>query len=240
MIRSFTGRLAAALALAGAGFALGAATKPAPKPAAKAAAPARNWAVPVLTPQGGYLRGKPDAQVKLVEFVSYTCPHCAHFEVEADAPLTLGFIGTGKGSVEVRPYLRNVIDVSASLLTTCGAPARFHGNHTAILRAQDKWLRNPTQGEVQRWNNGTFGARMRAIASDLGLYKIMLSRGYTPLQLDRCLADEARADKIANQTQADTEQYKIQGTPSFLVNGTLQDGVHDWAKLRPVLQALTK
>jgi hypothetical protein len=49
------------------------------------------------------LLGNPrNAPVKLVEYISYTCPHCAHFEAESDAQLRIGFIATGKGSIEVR------------------------------------------------------------------------------------------------------------------------------------------
>ena len=75
-----------------------------------------------LTAAGGHLIGNPAAPVKLVEYVSYTCPHCAHFESESEAALQLSFIKGGKGSVEIRSFLRNPIDVAASLLVECGAP----------------------------------------------------------------------------------------------------------------------
>jgi protein-disulfide isomerase len=229
-------RIATSMLIAAGAFALVGAAKPAPK----AAAPRGVASAVTMTPQGGYLRGNPNAQVKLVEFISYTCPHCAHFEVEADAPLTLGFVGNGKGSVEVRPYLRNPIDAAAVLLATCGTPGKFFGNHAAILRAQTKWLRSPTQAEIARWSSPDFGARMRAIAGDLGLYKLMEARGYGRPELDRCLGNKALAEKIANQNRSDSKIHQIAGTPSFLINGELQQGVHDWANLRPLLQALTK
>lgn len=228
--------IAAALLLASGALLLGGATKPAPK----AVGPRNPTTLVSVTPQGGYLRGNPDAPVKLVEFISYTCPHCAHFSIEADGPLALGFIGNGKGSVEVRPYFRNPIDIAATLLATCGQPGKFHGNHGAILRAQEKWLRNPSQAEISRWSNPDFGTRMRSIAADLGLYPLMEARGYARPELDRCLANKALAEKIANQNQSDSQIYQIRGTPSFLVNGELQEDVHDWAGLRPKLQALTK
>ena len=50
------------------------------------------------------------APATLTEFISYTCPHCAHFEKEAAGELTIGFIRTGKGSMEYRPFLRNIVD----------------------------------------------------------------------------------------------------------------------------------
>lgn len=238
-MKTKSGALAATLFASLGALAL-AATAATPKPVAKAPVKRNMTAAVTLTPESGYLRGNPAAPVKLVVFSSYTCPHCAHFEVDADAQLQLGFIGNGKGSVEVRSFYRNPIDVAATLLATCGGTAKFYGNHTAILRSQAKWLRNPSQAEAQRWNNPDFATRMRAISRDLGLYKLMEARGYTPAQLDKCLADKPLAERIANQSAIDSEKYKIPGTPSFLVNGELQESVHDWASLRPKLQALTK
>ena len=50
-----------------------------------AAAPAKpNWAATVvLTPDNSHIEGNPKAALKLTEYVSYTCPHCSHFETEA-------------------------------------------------------------------------------------------------------------------------------------------------------------
>lgn len=236
MMQRLSRRIATTLLIATGALAIVGAAKPAPN----AAAARGTISAVTVTPQGGYMRGNPNAPVKLVAFVSYTCSHCAHFEIEADAQLTLGFVGNGKGAVEVRPYLRNPLDVAATLLATCGSPAKFVGNHTAILRAQAKWLRSPTQSEIARWSNPDFAARMRAIAGDLGLYALMEARGYARPELDRCLTNKPLAEKIANQNRSDSEIHQIAGTPSFLIDGELQQGVHDWANLRPLLQARTK
>jgi protein-disulfide isomerase len=192
-----------------------------------------------ITPEGGHLRGNPAAAAKLVEFVSYTCPHCAQFEVESDGVIQLGFIKPGKGSVEVRSFLRNPIDVTASLLVQCGPANKLFANHTAMLRAQSKWLRNPTQTEVTRWSNPDFATRMRNIATDLKLYDVMLPRGYTKLQLEKCLANQVLANRIADQTQFAMDKLGVTGTPSFLLNGELQP-FHDWRGLKPKLEALTR
>lgn len=237
MIQNLSSRIAAALIVIACGFALGAAGKP----ASNSSAAPRSWnAAVVVTPQGGYIRGNPDAPVKLVEFISYTCPHCAHFEVESDATLQLGFLRTGKGSIEVRPFFRNVIDVTAALLATCGPSTKFFGNHAAILRGQEKWLHQPSQAEIARWSNPDFATRMRAIASDLHLYELMEARGYGRPELDRCLANKPLAEKLANQTNDAVQTLKVQGTPSFLINGELQDGVYSWDGLKPKLEELTR
>jgi protein-disulfide isomerase len=158
--------------------------------------------------------------------------------MESDATLRLTFISTGKGSVEYRPFIRSSIDVAAALLARCGPIAKFRGNHYAIMRDQAKWFHAPSPAEIQRWSSADFPAAMRAIASDLNLYALMQTRGYTRAELDRCLANKPAAEKMAAQTRYAT-QIGVQGTPSFFVNGTLQD-THSWDGLRPVLMALTR
>lgn len=221
---------------------LGAATKPAArKPTQKAAAkaPARDWSTAIAyLPSGSVLKGNPAAKVKLVEFISYTCPHCAHFNAEAGPVLGKSYISSGKVQVEVRPFFRNVFDVPASLLAHCGPVDRFFGNHDAILAAQDTWLEvalHPTNAMRQRWTTPDFGQRMKAIADDLGLTRLMVGRGYTDAQLTTCLADRPLADSMANLTQEAGSVYKVEGTPSFLINNKLLADAYDWPALRPAL-----
>lgn len=204
------------------------------------AAPRLDWNQTVaVTAEGNHLVGNPEAQARLVEYVSYTCSHCAHFEAESSSPLAVGFIGTGKGSVEYRSFIRNSVDIAASLVARCGPVAKFRANHALLLRQQDKWFRAPNPGETQRWANPDFATSMKAIARDLGLYELMEPRGYDRQQLDTCLSDKAAAAKLAAQTRTAMEVEGVQGTPSFLLNGTLLTQ-HEWSALRPTLMAASR
>ncbi|MFM2301073.1 MAG: hypothetical protein RLZZ84_809 [Pseudomonadota bacterium] len=220
---------------------LGASAKPAPRPAAPAAA--RNWANTIsYLPSGAYVRGNPAARVKLVEYISYTCPHCADFNAEAAPAMASSYIASGNVQVEVRPFFRNMYDVAASLLAHCGPADRFKGNHDALLAQQKHWLapaEHPTSAQIERWSNPDFATRMQAVAGDLGLTRIMQGRGYSPAQLGACLADKALAQKLADLTEQAVTTYKVTGTPSFMINNTLQADTFSWPALRPKIdQAL--
>lgn len=210
--------------------------KPAPK--SKAASPALRWDAKVSrSATGNHLIGNPAAKVQLVEFISYTCGHCAHYAADSKVPLFSGAVRQGKVSVEMRPFFRNGIDVAATLLAQCGPDSKFIGNHHAILAAQPTWLKEPTNPNAkERWANPDFGLKMKYLSEDMGLYKLMLGRGYTPAQLDRCLANKALGDKLANQTMDAGNRIGVTGTPSFLINGKLQT-VHEWAEVKPLLDA---
>lgn len=211
------------------------------KPKASLAPVSRNWNATVSrTPQGGYLLGKPDAVVKLVAYISYTCPHCAHFEQESDAQLRIGLVGPGKGSVEVRPFIRNGLDLTVAMLAECGPTTKFFANHAMFLARQQQWmapLGSLTDAQKARWSNPDFPARMRAVASDLQLYDMMEQRDYSRSDVDRCLGNRALADQLAKQTQNAVDNDNVQGTPSFVLNGMPLAGTNDWATLKPQIEA---
>jgi protein-disulfide isomerase len=177
------------------------------------------------------------AEVKVTEYISYTCPHCAHFEVQSDAPLRLGYIANGHVSIEVRHLVRDPFDMTVAMMTNCGEPSRFFRNHTAFLRSQDSWVQradSATEGQKQRWSNPNRVAAMQAIASDLGFYDIMSQRGYDRMTLDRCLADQAMYNRILAMRQGALDAG-VTGTPSFAINGILLPDAHDWPSLEAAL-----
>ncbi len=205
-----------------------------------APAAAQNWNLEVEETATGYRVGDPEAPLQLIEFVSYTCSHCADFERDAEAELRYFYVHEGHAALEVRPFIRNPIDVAATLAAQCGDDSKFFGNHSAILHAQDNWL--PIAQEISaaqqaRWNSGAVSSRMRAIASDLDFYELMERRGYSMSQLDVCLSDETRARAITDASATNIAEFNVPGTPSFALNGTLLDGVHSWPALQQALSA---
>lgn len=206
--------------------------------AAVVAQSAPNWTTAVTESDNGHLLGNPEAETKLVEFMSYTCSHCADFARSGDQAIKLAYVPSGRVSLEIRHLLRDPVDLTAALLTHCGDPAKFPENHAAILYAQDEWMakaRATTQAQRSRWQFGTNGARRQAMASDLGFYTIMERRGYSRVALDRCLADEVKATALAESSQSDITAYKLTGTPSFVVDGELLAGVFTWPALEKAL-----
>ena len=210
------------------------------KPAPLAKPEHRNWnAAIAVTPMGSHLLGNPAAAVRLVEYISYTCPHCAAFETQADGPMRLAYVSTGKLLIEVRHYVRDPVDLTVAMLTNCGPPAKFFLNHAAFLRGQSVWIApmtDSTAAQRARWSSGDMLSRRRAMASDFHMYQIMQSRGYSRVEVDHCLADEAMAQRLAQQN-VEADRLGVSGTPSFLLNGALLHGTHDWSLLQPQLNA---
>ena len=192
-----------------------------------------------LGADGSHVLGNPAAPVKLAEYISYTCPHCAQFTKEAEAPLRIGYVSSGKVSIEVRHMLRDPIDLTVAMLTNCGPKEKFFLNHGAFMGSQASWIKplaSSTPAQRQRWTNGSLIERNRAIAADFHLYAVMQSRGYDRITADRCMADQALAQRLGNQAQ---QGYSlgIRSTPAFSINGKLLDNTSEWSELRPQIDA---
>lgn len=194
-------------------------------PAALVAAPTTHWINRVvLSPAGGHLMGNPNAPTRLVEYVSYTCSHCAHFVGEASAPLKTGYVKGGTVSVEVRNAVRDKYDLTAALLARCGGPAKFMGNHEALFANQSAWMDRIVAYDRDADKPADQNAAMRDIGQKTGLYALMTKRGLSSPQLDACIADPAAMKQIMAMTDEAWNKVKIGGTPGFTINGVKVDG----------------
>lgn len=213
---------------------------PTAEPIAKIAAPAgKSWAeTVVVTPEGGYLMGNPNAPIKLVEFGALSCSHCAEFSEKSFAPLRDNYIASGRVSYELRFFMLNALDVPATLLATCGTP------EAAIPLSEQFWGYQRTMFEnLQKAGDQQFQAasalppaqRFAAIAKIGGMDTFFAQRGIAADQGAACLADAAKAEKLVKQTEAASKEYEVTGTPTFLLNGNKVQG-NTWEAIEPLLQ----
>lgn len=203
-----------------------------------AAAPGRDWStVATRTPAGTYVIGNPAAKVKLVEYASYTCPHCAAFARDSGPVLKERMVKSGSTSVEIRNQIHDAIDLSAVILARCAGPQRFAALSAAIFARQPEWL--PRAADYQQANAARLqrypsSAQFRAIADAGGLTDIAKASGLTEPAIDACFADAAAIDRIV--AVAADAPAEVTGTPTFYLNGQHVPGM-TWDKIEPLLRA---
>lgn len=203
--------------------------------AAIAAGPVNKWVAQITQSKiGGHVMGNPAAPTKLVEYVSYTCSHCAQFVAEGTAPLRDRYISGGKLSVEVRNAVRDRYDLAAALLARCGGPRRFFGNHEALFANQDAWMAKIVAYDRNAAKPTDEKAALRDIGRNTGLYALMNKRGFTDRQLDACVASPTAMSQIMAMSDDAWKRVQIHGTPGFTINGTLVNG-SDWMRLQAAL-----
>jgi protein-disulfide isomerase len=227
------------LILAAVAFAAAAAVAaPVPAQPRKAGAARIDWTrTVVMTPQGGFRMGNPAAKVKLVEYGSLTCGHCANFAQAGMAALVGTYVRSGKVSYEYRNYILNGLDVAATLVARCGGPGRFFPVADKFYATQPQWMGRVgafTAAQKAQLNALPENQRLGRLAELAGITQIAAQHGIPQAQAKRCLADQAALDRLGKMVEA-AEAQGVAGTPTFFFNGA-NIGTHTWGTLEPILR----
>lgn len=174
------------------------------------------------TAEGGFLMGNPDAPVKLVEFGSMTCPHCAEFDEAAMGAITNTYVKSGRVSFEFRNFVRDQLDLTAAVVARCGGPSSFFGLTSQMFEGQKEMferVQSADQAQIAAIESLPPAQKLPRFAELAGLKQWATMRGVPSAKLDQCLADQGQIDRIVAMQNDATSAFQISGTPSFLING---------------------
>lgn len=162
-----------------------------------------------LTPRS---LGPDDAPVTLVEFSSLTCPHCASFHSETLPKIRDAYVTPGKIRYVYHDFPLDNLAMAAAMLSRCIDRERYFGFLDALFANQSRWAGggNPVQ-DLER---------MSRLA------------GMSKETFDACLGNEELLDGIRSAAQEAAEEYDIDSTPTFLVNGDKVTGAVDFATMK--------
>jgi protein-disulfide isomerase len=146
--------------------------------------------------------GNPDAKVTIVEYASYTCPHCASFHNGTYKDLKKNYIDTNKINFVFREVYFDRYGLWASMIARCAGPEKFFGMTDLMFKTQSTWAR---AGEP-------------ALIID-ELRKIGRLAGLDSETLETCLADNEKAKTLVAWYQEKAGADNIDSTPSFIING---------------------
>ena len=209
-------------------------------PAMAAAQAQRDWTRTIVaTPEGGFRMGNPAATLKVVEFVSLTCPHCRNFSIGGQQQLIENYVRGGRVSYELRSHVLNPVDEVAAVLNRCAAPAAYFALNDAILSEQPTWfgrLETLTRAEYEAIDSLPDARRLPRIAALTGLDAIAARHGVTASRARQCLTSPARLARVRSVRDA-ANREGVQGTPTFTINGRIARDAYDWATLEPLLGA---
>lgn len=189
------------------------------------------------TPEMGVVMGNPNAPAKIIEYGSYTCPHCKDFTAEAAEPLRK-MVDTGRLSYEYRVFLRDPYDLMMALLAKCGGAEPFFPMTEQLFANQEAFFTkaqaiDPKAAEATMKQPAN--QRLVSLAWPTGLIDFVKQRGISEDKAKQCLADTKTADALVAKVQEGAKQYEITGTPTFILNGNVVEGVASWELLRAKL-----
>jgi protein-disulfide isomerase len=146
--------------------------------------------------------GNPDAPVTVIEYASFTCPHCRTFHEGAFKELKAEYIDTGKINFIYREVYFDRFGLWAGMLARCAGPERYFGMTDMLYANQQEWIGNG--------DPATIAENLRRMGRTAGL---------TNEQVDACLQDGEMARAMVAVYQQNAEADGIESTPSFMING---------------------
>jgi protein-disulfide isomerase len=192
------------------------------------------------TADGGMLMGNPDAKVKLVEYGSMTCPHCRAFDETGVEPLINTYVKSGQVSWEFRSYLRNAVDLAATLIAQCNGPKSFFPITRAIYKDQTTIMTKLEAVPPQQMANLQTlpTAQIPPAAAQLaGLQQWAAARGVPEVKSAQCLSNETEINRLVGLTSDVPNKYpNFTGTPNFAINGKLDEKIAGWPDLESKLR----
>ncbi|MEE9434980.1 MAG: thioredoxin domain-containing protein [Sphingorhabdus sp.] len=190
-----------------------------------------------VSDRGGYVVGNPAAPTKLVEYASYTCGHCANFEVNEAPKVKSNEVAFGGVSFELRNYIRDGADLTVALLARCGGKESFFADHKYWMETQAQWIVGTsriTTATNANLDNRNVSGFLLGVYTDMRLAPYAAKRGLTNEKARACLSDVNMRNAIMTMSNEAIQELKLPGTPSFLINGVAVPA-HDYATLKPFL-----
>lgn len=167
---------------------------------------------------GDIIYGDPNAPVEIIEYASLTCPHCARFAADIFPKIKENYIDTGKVKFVYRNYVMNPYDMAASVAARCKTPEVTKRLMKVFFERQSSWVGAEDRVEA-----------LAALARRAG--------GISRTQFDRCIANRDMQQHLAKMTQDGAARYKVNATPTLLVDGDKVERTNSWEAVKEAIDA---
>lgn len=164
--------------------------------------------------------GDANAPVTLIEYASYTCPHCANWHEDVFKKLKANYIDTGKVKFVHREVYFDRFGLWAGMIANCSGDMRYFGMVDMIYSGQKEWI----------------GGGDPAMILD-SLRKLGRTAGMSDAEMETCLNDEEMAQELVATYQKNAGEDEINATPSFVINGSKYSNM-SYAELAETLDKL--
>lgn len=148
--------------------------------------------------------GDKNAPVTVIEYASFTCPHCANFHRDVWPALIERYINTGKARIVFRDYPLDPVALRAAMLTHCVDRNRYFGFVKLLLMEQENWAfaADPLPPLKQR-------AKLA---------------GLSDAKIEACLGDKDLEEAIMRRAYEGQQAFGVSRTPTLIINGRKLEG----------------
>jgi protein-disulfide isomerase len=196
----------------------------APPPPAAPAAQASSSAVKLTADQASEAEhqasrglGDPSAKLTVTEYFSLTCTHCAAFAKETMPQIEKDLIQPGKVRFVFHDFPLDQVALTAAMVARCLPPNQYYPFCSALFATQDRW------------------AFARGANTTEEIWKLAALAGMSRDTFNDALADQTLRNWILHQQEVDQNTWKIDSTPSFVIDGKKYSGEMSYDAFRKLL-----
>tara|TARA_R110000868_G_scaffold139986_4_gene355235 strand:+ start:113 stop:856 length:744 start_codon:yes stop_codon:yes gene_type:complete len=170
----------------------------------------------VAGPLGDMSIGDPNAPIKVYEYASLTCAHCAEFNKDTFPSLKKDYIDTGKVYYTLRDFPFDPIATAAYMLAHCAGPERYFGFIDVLFTTQPQWafVQEPM----------------------VALKNIGKQGGFSDETFEACMNNEQVFDHVKSVAERGAGTFGVRSTPTFFINGEKIEGAIPYSEFEPLLK----
>ena len=163
--------------------------------------------------------GNKNAKITIIAYESLTCSHCADFHKDVYPLLKKDYIDTGLVKIEFRHFPLDVAAFNASKISQCKTGKGLEILNSLYSNQQD-WVKGNTVEEVNK-NLKTF----------------IKNQGFK-LDFEGCLNNKKIEDYVLNDRIEGTKNFKINATPTIIINDEKFEKTLNYKNLKKFLKKL--
>ncbi len=160
--------------------------------------------------------GNPKAPITIIEYFSLTCSHCADFHVNTLPQLKKEWVETGKARLVMRDFPLDRVALHGAVLARCLPADKYFAFVDMLMNSQKQWAGTADPRAALNGN-----ARLAGLPKE---------------KIDACLADTALADGILARQLEGQQKFKVQSTPTFVIDGKTFPGAMPFAQFDRILK----
>ena len=175
-------------------------------------------------PAQGYLMGKVDAPVKILEYADFECPGCAGFATVTEPDVRTRIIEPGLASITYYdfPLPMHHNTLAASNAAACAdEQGKFWPMHDRLFQAQDEW-----NGEATDSPKPFFKRYATEVGVDVAKW-------------ESCY-DARKYQKRISANLAEGLRRGVNRTPSFIIGNKLYAGMNGYDEMKAIVDSVAK
>ena len=163
--------------------------------------------------------GKENAKITIIAYESLTCSHCADFHKNIYPQLKKDFIDPGLVRIEFRHFPLDAAAFNASKIAQCNQLQSLEILES-LYANQQEWVKGKTVIELNE-----------------NLKKFINKEGYK-IDFEKCINDKKIEDFVLNDRVEGAKKYKVNSTPTIIINNKKFDKSLNYKNLKKSLEKL--